>query len=128
MHDKEYASVLALSPEGRYAHAIGKFGDKRTVYSLKGPNGFVLSGDGHGREGVPVWPHPRYAEACASGAWAGTKAEPIPLDRWIEKWLPGMARDNRFVAAFPVPNGPHKIVEPQQHGEHLRDELAKYDE
>jgi hypothetical protein len=128
MHDKEYAKVLTLSPADRYAYTLGKFGDWREVFSLKGTTGFVLSGDDNGREGIPVWPHPRYAEACASGSWAGAKVELIPLDQWMSKWLPGMARDNRFVAAFPVPDGLHTAVDPQPHSEHLRAELAKYGE
>ena len=130
LHDKEYANVLTLPAAERYQYAIGKLGDWREAYSLKGPAGWVLAGDDAGREGVPIWPHQRYAEACAVGAWAGSKAEPIPFDAWLERWLPGLSRDNRFVAVFPTPGGQSQgvAVEPQAHGDHLRAELAKYDE
>ncbi len=88
LHENEYANVLTLPPAERYAYAIRKLGDWREAFSLKGPAGWVLAGDDAGREGVPIWPHSRYAQACAVGAWAGTKAELVPLGTWIERWLP----------------------------------------
>ena len=48
---------------------------------------------------MPVWPHPAYAVACAQGAWQGHVPAAIPLDEWLEDWLPGVERDGRLVAA-----------------------------
>ena len=128
MHDNEYANVVALPDFDRYSYLCAKLGDWRKVWSLRNADGWVVAGDDDGREGVPVWPHPRFAEACASGPWEGCGAAPITLEDWMNKWLPGMERDNRYVAAFVLPGTPNRgiKVEPAKHREHLLQELARY--
>ncbi|HYE20382.1 MAG TPA: DUF2750 domain-containing protein [Tepidisphaeraceae bacterium] len=130
MHDKEYANVVALRDVDRYAYACAKFVDWREVWSLRNAGGWVLAGDDDGREGVPVWPHPRFAQDCATGRWDGCVPAAIPVQDWMDKWLPGMERDNRYVATFPLPGASTRAiqVEPAAHREHLSDELAKYGE
>lgn len=128
MHDKEYANVVAMPEVERYAYLCAKLGDWREVWSLRNAEGWVLAGDGNGREGVPVWPHPRFAEACAHEAWHDCTPASIALQDWIGKWLPGMERDNRYVAAFMLPGDGNRgiKVEPAKHREHLLEELANY--
>ncbi len=128
IHDKEFANVLALSGPDRYSYMCAKFGGWREVWSLRSDEGWVLASDDSGREGVPVWPHPKFAEACATGSWAGTNPASIPLLSWINKWLPGMAKDNRYLAAFPLPGPASQSVQvdPLKHREHLLEELKKY--
>ena len=130
MHDKEYGNVVVLPDFDRYTYMCAKFGDWREVWSLRNANGWILAGDDEGREGVPVWPHARFAEACAAGSWQGCTPAVIALDDWMNKWLPGMERDNRYVAAFVLPGASNRSikVEPAKHREHLLEELAKYGE
>ena len=59
------ARVAALPDAERYAYLCARFGDWCEVWSLRNAKGWVKVGDNDGREGVPVWPHPRFAEACA---------------------------------------------------------------
>ena len=129
IHDKEYASVVALPDFDRYTYMCAKFGDWREIWSRRNANGWTLAGDDRW-EGVPVWPHPRFAEACASGSWQGYTPASIALHDWMNKWLPGMERDNRYVAAFVLPGASNRSVkvEPGKHREHLLVELAKYGE
>ena len=70
----------------------------------------MLAADNDGQPLMPVWPQARYAEACATGEWAGAVAEAIPLDRWFSAWLPGLSRDGRGVSVFPVPAGAGILV------------------
>jgi hypothetical protein len=61
---------------------------------------------------VPVWPHEKFAEACATKAWSGYKPAPIKLRDWIDNWTPGMADDGRLVAVFPNLENNGAVVEP----------------
>src|SRR3954469_620822 len=126
MHDTEFANVVGLPDFDRYSYLCAKLGDWREVWSLRNADGWVLAGDDDGREGVPVWPHPRFAEACAAGSWQGCTAAAITLEDWMNKWLPGMERDNRYVAAFVLPGTSNRgiKIEPAKHREDLLEELA----
>jgi hypothetical protein len=87
----------------------------------------VLMGDPDEHELVPVWPHSRYAEACANESWVGAEPSSIPLDRWLEAWTPGMIRDKRQVAVFPVPSGQGVVVTPERLRVDLLQELEQYE-
>jgi hypothetical protein len=65
MHDKEFESVLALSGSERYAYFVKRVADWAELWSLKTEDGWVLAGDDAGHELVPIWPHQRFAMACA---------------------------------------------------------------
>ena len=121
IHDKEYANVAVLPDFDRYTYMCAKFGDSRRASELCNADGWVLASDDEGREGVPVWPHARFAEACAAGSWQGCVPAVIALNDWMNKWLPGMERDNRYVAAFVLPGASNRSikVEPAKHREHL---------
>ena len=127
-NDREFAAVTALDGPARYSHFIGQVADWAEVWSLKSPDGWILAAAADGQVLVPVWPHERYAAACAIGEWAGATAQAIPLDVWLERWLPGMKRDLRAVAVFPVPNGSGVVVSTERLAEDLAAELAKLGE
>jgi hypothetical protein len=121
VNDKEFAAVSALPAPERYGHFVGQVADWQEVWSLRAPSGWMIVGDDEGRECVPVWPHKCYAEACATGEWEGFEAAAIPLSRWLEAWIPGISRDGRAVAVFPVSGGRGIVVT----AERLRDDLLE---
>ncbi len=99
------------------------------MWSLRDEDGWRLVGDDQGQQCMPVWPHERYAKACSTGEFSGCTAEPIPLDRWLDEWLPG-ARDRGWkIAVFPVSDAQERgvVVEPQLIDTDLRAELAQYE-
>lgn len=128
VNDREFAAVSALPGPARYSHFIGQVADWEEVWGLAGPSGWVLAADDDGQQLMPVWPHARYAAACAAGAWAGAVPEAIPLGRWLEAWLPGLVRDRRGVAVFPVPGGAGVPVEAQRLAADLSEALEQYEE
>ena len=123
--DAEFAAVSALDATERYAHFVKRVADTEELWSLRAADGWVLAGDPT-RELVPVWPHPRYAAACVSGAWAGSEPAVISLEQWLAEWLPGIARDRRAIAVFPVPGGPGKVAEAERLREDLMREVDSY--
>ncbi len=128
VNDQEYAAVIILTAPDRYGHFVRQVADWEELWGLKTSSGWVLLGDADGKECLPVWPASRYAEAFAVGDWNGAKATVIPLDRWIEKWTPGMAADGRMVAVFPTVANRAVVVTPQRLHDDLQAELAQYDE
>src|SRR5579884_1598964 len=112
--DKEFAAVSALPGPKRYSHFVKQVADWEQVWSLRNVDGWVTSEDDNGRRTLPVWPHPRYAEACASNEWSGTAPASIVLTDWIEKWLPGMRADGLHVAVFPVSPEKSVVVSPDR--------------
>ncbi len=110
----EFAAVTKLSAQERYEYAIERFVDGKEIWSLRGTDGFVLATDDVGGEFAPIWPHPRFAAACAIDAWSGSTPEAIPLDKWLERWTPGLTQDGRKVGVFPVPGGQHAVVTPEE--------------
>jgi hypothetical protein len=125
--EKEFAAVTALAGADRYRYFIRHVADTEKLWSLKSAEGWVLMSAGDGPELVPVWPHPRYAQACAVSAWRGAEPAVIPLDRWLEGWTPGMARDGRHVAVFPVPGGQGVVVSPDRLRDDLLEECSQYE-
>jgi hypothetical protein len=127
MHDKEFESVLSLSGSERYAYFVKKAADWEEIWSLKTEDGWVLAGDDQGNELVPIWPHQRFAIACATGNWRGSEPAPIELSVYLERWIPGMLRDRRLAAVFPTPTDKGVVVTPERLREDLEAELSLYE-
>ena len=114
VNDQEFASVLALPPNRRYAYFIKRVADREELWSLRDESGWLLADDDQGHGLVPVWPYPRFAEACATGDWSRGKPASIGLTAWLERWLPGMTADHRLIAVFPTPSGKGVTVTPER--------------
>src|SRR5690349_12168233 len=126
VNGKEFESVTHLDPKRRYEYFIKKVADWQEIWSLW-KEGWVLMEDKEGKEVVPVWPHPIYAEATAVGEWLGYAPKKINLEDWFTKWTPGMEKDHRSVAVFPTMEGETTTVSPLRLRDDLQEELAKYE-
>lgn len=100
--DKEqYQQQQRMPAAKRYANFLTKVAVWEEVWSLRNDDGWVgVSSDGE--ECLPVWPHPDFAQSWATHDWSDCRAEAIPLDVWMERWLPGMEADGSMIAVFPV--------------------------
>lgn len=59
--------------------------------------------DSEGHSSFLLWPHPRYAAACANLERAGSAPASIDVRELVEGWLPAMASDRALLAVFPTP-------------------------
>ena len=125
--DREIESVLALPAPERYAYFVKHVADEERLWALGDESGFAATAGDDGREAMPVWPHPRYALACAEGEWAGREPEPIALAEWLDGYLADLAEAGRAVAVFPDPGGAGVVREPGELGDDLRAEAARYE-
>lgn len=127
MHEKKIENISALSPQERTNYFIRKVCDFESVWGLFSESGWVTSVSKLGSIGFPVWPESSFASACANGEWTGTTPKEIFLQDFIEKWLPGLSSDSRYVAVFPVPNSQHQEVPPLTLQNQLCSELQQYE-
>lgn len=126
-NSKEIEAVLRLSGVERYMHFIKKVADYEEIWSLWEAGGWAMASDDYGRELVPVWPHPKYAEKCAQGNWQLSVPRSIELDAWMERWIPGIERDRRLIAVFPLANDKGVVVDPARLAADLNEELTNYE-
>ena len=123
--DKEqYRQQLTLPAARRYDNFLTKVAVWEEVWSLRNDEGWVgLTCDG--QECLPVWPHRDFANSWATDDWADCRAEAIPLDVWMERWLPGMEADGSLIAVFPVDDADGgTVVDPIELFDAINSELA----
>lgn len=119
----ERRQMLALPPRERYGLFLQITIDWDEVWGLHSSEGWVLSSGEDGRDALPLWPHPDFAEACAHAAWEGTRPEPVPLDELLSDLLPLLEEDGIRVAVFPSPRGEGVLVSPDELRRDLEAEL-----
>lgn len=122
----EYEALIHTTGPDRYKYTLKRVADWEEVWSLANEDCWVLQGGEGGTEMVPIWPHPRFAELCATGHWDGCAPRLIKLEDWCNKWLPGLSRDGRMLSVFPVPGasgtrGP--VVSPDRFTDDLQEQL-----
>jgi hypothetical protein len=123
----EFDAVLHLGADERFAHFLKRVADWETVWGLRDDAGWVAAADSHGNSSFPVWPHPRYALACADNEWAGNAPAAIDVHEFVEEWLPAMASDAVSLAVFPTPGLRGVIVSAGELAAALRQALAEYE-
>ena len=126
VHDKEFESLIAMAAPERYAVFIKRVADWQELWGLRSHTGWTLMADDLGNELVPVWPHNRFADACADEN-IQEQSKAILLDDWLKAWTPGLIRDNRKVAVFPVTTGQGIVVTPQRLESDLRAACKQYE-
>ncbi len=125
INKQEYEAVLSLPDVKRFNHFVSRIVDWEEVWGLKTDDGWATV-DSENRICIPFWPHPKYAENFAKGDWEGYKPELITLDNFIKKWLPGMEKDNSFVAAFPNREMQGIVVSADRIVAAINEELEQY--
>jgi hypothetical protein len=126
MNPAQFEQVTGLPAQERYIHFVSKAADWQELWTLKGPNGFVMFGNDSNQECVPVWPHPDYAASLAKDSWSDCSPEQLNLESFMAKWIPGMIKDNRMVAVFPTPQEKGIVIDPQRLRDDLSAELEQY--
>lgn len=127
MNDEEFRAVSTLEPGARYDHFVKRVADWQWVWVLEDDNGLVAKSDDGGRAFVAVWPHERYAEACATEEWAGAEPSAIEVHEWADERLPRLAEENLMTVVFPTPSHQGFVVPPLGMKEDLEEELSLYE-
>jgi hypothetical protein len=126
VNDREFENVLALPAPRRYGYFIKRAAGHGELWGLHGHEGWVMAAGDDGTTYFPVWPHPRFAEACAAGSWAGEPPGPIDVDEWVEAWTPQLIREGFGVAVFQTPDDEGIAVTPERLKGDLEHELSLF--
>ena len=114
--EKEFERLKAADAPDQYGYFVDRCVGQGQVWALV-DNEDNWAAFGSESEGVLlcVWPHPRFAEACAYGDWSSREPVPVELDIFVEEVLPDLIREGTLVAVFPtedtaVPVEPERLM------------------
>jgi hypothetical protein len=133
--DAQFLAMMSLhNAAKRYGYCIKKLADTQKLYLLKGPDGpcMIAAGEDNLAQ-LPLWPHPRFAEAyltnvpIAATEWPRCTIRELDLHEFMTCDLQDMILKGLEIAAFPIPPGKAIVIAAQEFHEHLRFELAKYE-
>lgn len=125
MNDQEYSAILALPGPKRYSYFIKWVVDWSRFFVLD-DEGWLMVGDDDGERFLPVWSHPRFAEACATGEWANAIVKEKGLNSFLVESLPKMIADGLQLTVMMMPGGQGVVVDPQQLRRDIEQELADW--
>ena len=117
INDKEFKAVIALPAPKRYKYFISRVADWEQVWTLGHEDEFVLAADDDGNRLLPLWPHEKYADACATGPWGGSIPQTIQLTELLDELLPDLLTEGHLVAVFltPADKGIHRSPDELHH-------------
>ncbi|MDN3672426.1 DUF2750 domain-containing protein [Flavobacterium branchiarum] len=124
--NKKIENILKLSKKDKYDYFIRKVVDFQLIWGLNN-DGWALLGDDLDNQIFPFWPEKELAELCAVDKWSGYNAESIDLNLFLEKWIPGMEKDNIFVSIFYTPQSKGLTVSSEKLGNDINEELEEYE-
>ena len=91
----------AAASKERHDRFVKRIVASREVWGLKSDDGWACTAstaDGtEGRSVMPFWSDRAYAAQCAREDWSEYEPTAIPLELFLERWLPGMAGDDCLV-------------------------------
>ena len=125
MHPEKFKQVAQLPSAERHTYFVRKVADTQEVWGLH-HDGWATAQAG-GKVAIPFWPEAAFAQACASGDWAGFQPRAIALGDFLDRWLPGMANNDQLASVFSVPQGGASIVAPADLLRDLQHESEQYE-
>jgi hypothetical protein len=119
---KEIEAVIASDAKRRYEYFIHRVSETRKLWTLYSDGWACFTEDG--KTYLPFWPHSAYARRFQQGEWSGYEAREIEIHEFLERWVPGLTRDQIEAAVFPVPAGGAVLVPIDAVAADLREELS----
>ena len=113
---EEFERLTKADAPDQYGYFVKRCVENEQVWALiDGEDNWAAFGSEDEGVLLCVWPHPRFAEACAYGDWSGREAVPVDLDVFVEEVLPDLIREGTLVAVFPtedtaVPVEPERLM------------------
>lgn len=116
LEETEFERLTGAPAEDQYSYFVERCIDTGQVWALvDGEDNWAAFGSPDEGILLCVWPHPRFAEACAYGDWERREPVPVAVDVFIDDVLPDLIREGTLVAVFPtvdtaVPMEPERVL------------------
>jgi len=126
-------TILAMDAQERFEYFIQTCVETGELWGLRNNEGWCGMGTEDGGDSIPFWPAEPFAALMADEEWSDCSPESIPLDGFLEEWLPGMHDDGVCAAVFPIPGDAASTVmdcvtlEGQQLYDALMDEYERHE-
>jgi len=114
LDENQFNTVTALAASQRYSYAIRKIVETQEVWSLCEGEVWAMGQDPIGRQFLPIWPHPDFADRCRAQHWKHHQPRQIDLEAWRQRWIGGIHEAHKFISVFPVPSGGAVMVSPEK--------------
>lgn len=97
------------------------------VWGLEHPEGWALAASVEYEESfvMPFWSNEQAARVCVSEEWAEYTVSGLPLEDFIQRWLPGMQEDGYLVGIDWDVDTAGPEVEPEELAEALETALGE---
>lgn len=100
MNTTEIDSILSKSAENRAGYLFEQANANKEIWILIDDVGAVMF-QSDDEDCLPVWPSKDIAQLWCDGDWEHCKPHAISLEKWEEKWTPGLEDDEVAVLVFP---------------------------
>ena len=114
VNDDQFASVAALVGRPRFEHLLKRICDTEVVFLLVDDGDLVVLTDDGLQPQVPVWPHPRYAEAYRASIGGGAGCAPMELTEFADSLLPDLAQEDAEIVVMPTEQGRVVCIAPDE--------------
>jgi hypothetical protein len=128
LNEKELESVLRLKGPVRYEYFVKRVADWDAAWGLRNSSGWETVADNEGREMLPLWPHERFAQLCATDVWGNSIPTQMDLEQLVDGWVPELCAAGRLIAVFPLPNGPGIPVTPDRLKSDILEERSRFED
>jgi hypothetical protein len=112
----EFERLTVAEAPSQYEYFVERCVENDHVWTLvDGEDNWAAFGSPDDGVMLCVWPHPKFAQACAYGDWEQHEAVPVDLAVFVEEVLPDLIREGTVVALFPtkdtaVPVEPERLM------------------
>lgn len=133
MHPDKINAILAMDAQERFSYFIRKCADCEEIWGLRNAEGWCGMGTEEGNDSIPFWPEEAFAALLADEEWSDCAPDSVPLEEFLENWLPNMQEDGVFAAVFPIPGEATAAMdcvtlEAEQLREFLLEECEQYED
>lgn len=104
-----FLEVTKLSPEQRFDYLLNSIKTTGKIWGLLGKNGWVMVESGN-ELCLPIWSHPEFVVAWERDDFPECEPASIDIDDFIEKWAPGLDKNNTLLLIFPCGEEEEGIV------------------
>lgn len=119
LNENQFTNINKLDDAERYDYSLKQFTRFEEIWSLDSDEGWIELSSEDGEYCLPIWPHPDFAKAWATGEWSDCTPKAIKLDIWLERWTAGLTGDDTMVVIFPKEDGAGIVLSPEEFAEDM---------